>query len=194
MYQDRKFKINAPLKTHFTIYGCLKVSLLLQLRFAIVVVVVDLLSVTLFNVLFLRFICRLWPDHASAHNNLGTLVDDPLVAKFHFMEAIRINPVHARAHFNMGNLLRYLTFLLARSVCFFCSTIHACKGRSQRSNTRVQTITHRQLVHSQHGVFVVVAKQFATVVHSVLPMNSHSTASSVCSCKDVFQRVVRLRS
>ncbi|GAB6018796.1 transmembrane and tetratricopeptide repeat containing 1 [Chamberlinius hualienensis] len=48
---------------------------------------------------------RLWPEHASAQNNLGTLVEDALVAKFHFMEAIRINPSHARAHFNMGNLL-----------------------------------------------------------------------------------------
>uniref|UniRef100_T1J4S4 dolichyl-phosphate-mannose--protein mannosyltransferase n=1 Tax=Strigamia maritima TaxID=126957 RepID=T1J4S4_STRMM len=48
---------------------------------------------------------RLWPDHASAHNNLGTLLEDPTEAKMHFMEAIRINPLHPRAHFNMGNLL-----------------------------------------------------------------------------------------
>lgn len=48
---------------------------------------------------------RLWPEHASAHNNLGTLLDDPIQAKFHFMEAIKINPLHPRAHFNIANLL-----------------------------------------------------------------------------------------
>uniref|UniRef100_A0A8D8VDP2 dolichyl-phosphate-mannose--protein mannosyltransferase n=4 Tax=Cacopsylla melanoneura TaxID=428564 RepID=A0A8D8VDP2_9HEMI len=45
----------------------------------------------------------LWPQYASAHNNLGTL----LVfheAEFHFKEAIRILPTHVNAHYNLGTI------------------------------------------------------------------------------------------
>jgi len=47
---------------------------------------------------------RLWPSHASAHNNLGTLLNDTEEAEAHFQEALRINPLHAHAFFNLANL------------------------------------------------------------------------------------------
>ncbi|XP_038072090.1 protein O-mannosyl-transferase TMTC1-like [Patiria miniata] len=52
---------------------------------------------------------RLWPDHASANNNLGTLLkDDPQQAEAHYRRAILINPAHVRAHFNLGSHLSKL--------------------------------------------------------------------------------------
>ncbi|XP_022111985.1 transmembrane and TPR repeat-containing protein 1-like [Acanthaster planci] len=49
---------------------------------------------------------RLWPDHASANNNLGTLLkDDPQQAEAHYRRAILINPNHVRAHFNLASHL-----------------------------------------------------------------------------------------
>ncbi|CAL8104977.1 unnamed protein product [Orchesella dallaii] len=47
---------------------------------------------------------RLWPEYASAHNNLGTLLDDPIVAENEFLRAIRGNHAHGGAHFNLGVL------------------------------------------------------------------------------------------
>ncbi|XP_022243209.1 transmembrane and TPR repeat-containing protein 1-like [Limulus polyphemus] len=51
-----------------------------------------------------RTALSLWPSHASAHNNLGTLLTDPIEAEYHFKAAISINPFHARAYFNLANL------------------------------------------------------------------------------------------
>ncbi|XP_033101692.1 protein O-mannosyl-transferase TMTC1-like isoform X2 [Anneissia japonica] len=51
---------------------------------------------------------KLYPNHASASNNLGTLLitEKPDVAKALFNNAIANNPQHARAHFNLANVLR----------------------------------------------------------------------------------------
>ncbi|XP_063969709.1 protein O-mannosyl-transferase TMTC1-like isoform X1 [Lytechinus pictus] len=48
----------------------------------------------------------LYPRHASANNNLGTLLSEsePQRAADFFHEAIRINPLHARAYFNLANI------------------------------------------------------------------------------------------
>ncbi|XP_067137784.1 protein O-mannosyl-transferase TMTC1-like isoform X2 [Centruroides vittatus] len=51
-----------------------------------------------------RTALRLWPDHASAHNNLGTLLNDTDKAEQHFKIALQIDPWHPRAHFNLANL------------------------------------------------------------------------------------------
>ncbi|XP_076355794.1 protein O-mannosyl-transferase TMTC1-like isoform X1 [Tachypleus tridentatus] len=51
-----------------------------------------------------RIALSLWSDHASAHNNLGALLSDPVEAEHHFQAAISINPYHARAYFNLANL------------------------------------------------------------------------------------------
>ncbi|KAK3608428.1 hypothetical protein CHS0354_035429 [Potamilus streckersoni] len=45
------------------------------------------------------------PEHASAHNNLGTVLQNSTKAEFHFREALRINPQHRGAHVNLGSVL-----------------------------------------------------------------------------------------
>lgn len=47
---------------------------------------------------------RLWPTYASAHNNLGTLVNNLDVAENHFLSAILYASTHINAHFNLGQL------------------------------------------------------------------------------------------
>ncbi|CAH1800313.1 unnamed protein product, partial [Owenia fusiformis] len=54
----------------------------------------------------------LYPKHASAHNNLGTLLNNSLEAEDHFWRAIAINPQHAGAHFNLGNVMHAKNKLL----------------------------------------------------------------------------------
>ncbi|XP_064627228.1 protein O-mannosyl-transferase TMTC1-like [Lineus longissimus] len=59
-----------------------------------------------------RMTLSLYPDHASAHNNLGTLLDDDIVgAEKHYREAIRITPTHSNAHYNLGTLLHQKGYL-----------------------------------------------------------------------------------
>ncbi|GBO35709.1 hypothetical protein AVEN_161388-1, partial [Araneus ventricosus] len=43
----------------------------------------------------------LWPNYYTAHNNLGTLLDD---GEEHFRKAIAINPYYAKAHYNLASL------------------------------------------------------------------------------------------
>ncbi|XP_026183193.1 protein O-mannosyl-transferase TMTC1 isoform X1 [Mastacembelus armatus] len=49
---------------------------------------------------------RLYPRHASAMNNLGTLTRNPEEAERYYRKALDINPQHNRALFNLGNLLK----------------------------------------------------------------------------------------
>uniref|UniRef100_A0A8C6T8U9 dolichyl-phosphate-mannose--protein mannosyltransferase n=1 Tax=Neogobius melanostomus TaxID=47308 RepID=A0A8C6T8U9_9GOBI len=49
---------------------------------------------------------RLYPRHASALNNLGTLTADPKEAEHFYRQALDINVQHNRALFNLGNLLK----------------------------------------------------------------------------------------
>ncbi|KAJ8402447.1 hypothetical protein AAFF_G00369360 [Aldrovandia affinis] len=49
---------------------------------------------------------RLYPRHASAMNNLGTLTRHPEEAERYYRRALEINPQHNRALFNLGNLLK----------------------------------------------------------------------------------------
>ncbi|KAM9845751.1 protein O-mannosyl-transferase TMTC1 [Aulostomus maculatus] len=49
---------------------------------------------------------RLYPRHASAMNNLGTLTPNPEEAERFYRKALDINPQHNRALFNLGNLLK----------------------------------------------------------------------------------------
>uniref|UniRef100_A0A8C0ESH1 dolichyl-phosphate-mannose--protein mannosyltransferase n=1 Tax=Bubo bubo TaxID=30461 RepID=A0A8C0ESH1_BUBBB len=49
---------------------------------------------------------RLYPRHASALNNLGTLTKDVVEAKDYYRQALQLNPQHNRALFNLGNLLK----------------------------------------------------------------------------------------
>uniref|UniRef100_A0A8C1UYA6 dolichyl-phosphate-mannose--protein mannosyltransferase n=1 Tax=Cyprinus carpio TaxID=7962 RepID=A0A8C1UYA6_CYPCA len=49
---------------------------------------------------------RLYPRHASALNNLGTLTHQAEEAEVYYRRALNINPQHNRALFNLGNLLK----------------------------------------------------------------------------------------
>lgn len=49
---------------------------------------------------------RLYPQHASAMNNLGTLTQSPKEAESFYRKALVINPQHNRALFNLGNLCK----------------------------------------------------------------------------------------
>ncbi|XP_074126747.1 protein O-mannosyl-transferase TMTC1 isoform X4 [Sminthopsis crassicaudata] len=49
---------------------------------------------------------KLYPHHASALNNLGTLTKDRTEAKEYYQRALQLNPQHNRALFNLGNLLK----------------------------------------------------------------------------------------
>nr|XP_016849080.1 PREDICTED: transmembrane and TPR repeat-containing protein 1 isoform X2 [Anolis carolinensis] len=49
---------------------------------------------------------ELYPRHASALNNLGTLTKDLAEAKEYYKRALQLNPQHNRALFNLGNLLK----------------------------------------------------------------------------------------
>ncbi|XP_027700262.1 protein O-mannosyl-transferase TMTC1 isoform X1 [Vombatus ursinus] len=49
---------------------------------------------------------KLYPHHASALNNLGTLTKDKTEAKEYYQRALQLNPQHNRALFNLGNLLK----------------------------------------------------------------------------------------
>ncbi|KAM4672190.1 protein O-mannosyl-transferase TMTC1 [Amazona ochrocephala] len=49
---------------------------------------------------------KLYPRHASALNNLGTLTKDVVEAKEYYRRALQLNPQHNRALFNLGNLLK----------------------------------------------------------------------------------------
>ncbi|NWY56885.1 TMTC1 protein, partial [Chionis minor] len=49
---------------------------------------------------------KLYPRHASALNNLGTLTKDVVEAKDYYKRALQLNPQHNRALFNLGNLLK----------------------------------------------------------------------------------------
>ncbi|XP_058936093.1 protein O-mannosyl-transferase TMTC1 isoform X2 [Kogia breviceps] len=53
-----------------------------------------------------RTALKLYPRHASALNNLGTLTRDTAEAKMYYQRALQLNPQHNRALFNLGNLLR----------------------------------------------------------------------------------------
>uniref|UniRef100_A0A8D0NST3 Protein O-mannosyl-transferase TMTC1 n=1 Tax=Sus scrofa TaxID=9823 RepID=A0A8D0NST3_PIG len=53
-----------------------------------------------------RTALKLYPRHASALNNLGTLTRDTAEAKLYYQRALQLNPQHNRALFNLGNLLK----------------------------------------------------------------------------------------
>ncbi|KAM5172941.1 protein O-mannosyl-transferase TMTC1 [Mantella aurantiaca] len=53
-----------------------------------------------------RTVLRLYPQHSSALNNLGTLTTNASAAEEYYRKALAISPQHSRALFNLGNLLR----------------------------------------------------------------------------------------
>lgn len=53
-----------------------------------------------------RTALKLYPRHASALNNLGTLTKDVAEAEAYYQRALQLHPQHNRALFNLGNLLK----------------------------------------------------------------------------------------
>ncbi|CAJ0960724.1 unnamed protein product [Ranitomeya imitator] len=53
-----------------------------------------------------KTVLRLYPQHPSALNNLGTLTTNVTAAEEYYRNALEISPHHSRALFNLGNLLR----------------------------------------------------------------------------------------
>ncbi|KAH7986539.1 hypothetical protein HPB52_024887 [Rhipicephalus sanguineus] len=51
-----------------------------------------------------RLAIELWPEHASAHNNLGTVLTSAEESEQHFRYALHVNPSHPGAHFNLANI------------------------------------------------------------------------------------------
>ncbi|KAL1468148.1 hypothetical protein MTO96_041667 [Rhipicephalus appendiculatus] len=51
-----------------------------------------------------RLAIKLWPNHASAHNNLGTVLTSAEESEHHFRYALHANPNHPGAHFNLANI------------------------------------------------------------------------------------------
>ena len=48
---------------------------------------------------------RVDPFYASAHNNIGIILENRTEAEVHFSETLKIVPSHLGAHVNLGNLL-----------------------------------------------------------------------------------------
>lgn len=67
---------------------------------------------------------RLWPSYASAHNNLGTLLDSPEMAEQHFLAAIRYSSEHINAHYNLGRLYRWVCCFIFFACCCWKFFIH----------------------------------------------------------------------
>lgn len=59
---------------------------------------------------FCTLCLRLYPRHASALNNLGTLTHSSEEAENFYRRALDINPQHNRALFNLGNLLKCVKY------------------------------------------------------------------------------------
>ncbi|KAF6122234.1 transmembrane O-mannosyltransferase targeting cadherins 1 [Phyllostomus discolor] len=53
-----------------------------------------------------RTALKLYPRHASALNNLGTLTRNTAEAQMYYQRALQLSPQHSRALFNLGNLLK----------------------------------------------------------------------------------------
>ncbi|KAL3227623.1 hypothetical protein MRX96_048699, partial [Rhipicephalus microplus] len=51
-----------------------------------------------------RLAIALWPNHASAHNNLGTVLTSAEESEHHFRYALNVNANHPGAHFNLANI------------------------------------------------------------------------------------------
>ena len=48
---------------------------------------------------------RVDPFYASAHNNIGIILENWTEAEVHFRETLKIAPSYLGAHVNLGNLL-----------------------------------------------------------------------------------------
>uniref|UniRef100_A0A8C1QRS7 dolichyl-phosphate-mannose--protein mannosyltransferase n=1 Tax=Cyprinus carpio TaxID=7962 RepID=A0A8C1QRS7_CYPCA len=117
---------------------------------------------------------RLYPRHASALNNLGTLTHQAEEAEVYYRRALNINPQHNRALFNLGNLLKSqgkeeeAERMLKESIRYgphfadaysSLASLYADQGHSKEANeiyTRgIENCPDSSDLHNNYGVFLV---------------------------------------
>ncbi|XP_058481831.1 protein O-mannosyl-transferase TMTC1 isoform X2 [Solea solea] len=117
---------------------------------------------------------RLYPRHASALNNLGTLTHSPEEAEHYYRKALVTNPQHNRALFNLGNLLKSqgkekeAEALLIDSICFgphfadaysSLASLYAEQKRFSEANAvylkGLENCPDNSDLHNNYGVFLV---------------------------------------
>uniref|UniRef100_A0A8C4YM99 Transmembrane O-mannosyltransferase targeting cadherins 1 n=1 Tax=Gopherus evgoodei TaxID=1825980 RepID=A0A8C4YM99_9SAUR len=117
---------------------------------------------------------KLYPRHASALNNLGTLTKDLVEAKEYYRRALQLNPQHNRALFNLGNLLKSqgkkeeAVFLLRDSIKYGPEFADAYSSLAsllaeQEQFKEAQEVYHAGIencpessdLHNNYGVFLV---------------------------------------
>ncbi|GLV41102.1 uncharacterized protein CBL_04626 [Carabus blaptoides fortunei] len=75
---------------------------------------------------------QLWPAYASAHNNLGTLMNNDEHAEHHFLAAIRYSGDHVNAHYNLGQLYRMLERCIRLEPAFTPAYLELVKLRGRQ--------------------------------------------------------------
>ncbi|XP_054655852.1 protein O-mannosyl-transferase TMTC1 [Dunckerocampus dactyliophorus] len=117
---------------------------------------------------------RLYPRHASAMNNLGTLTHSPEEAERYYRKALDTNPQHNRALFNLGNLLKSqgkekeAEILLKDSISFgphfadaysSLASLYADQKRFAEANEKylkgIENCPDSSDLHNNYGVFLV---------------------------------------
>uniref|UniRef100_A0A8C1LJK0 dolichyl-phosphate-mannose--protein mannosyltransferase n=1 Tax=Cyprinus carpio TaxID=7962 RepID=A0A8C1LJK0_CYPCA len=117
---------------------------------------------------------RLYPRHASALNNLGTLTHQAEEAEVYYRRALNINPQHNRALFNLGNLLKSqgkeeeAERMLKESIRFgphfadaysSLASLYADQGHSKEANEiytkGIENCPDSSDLHNNYGVFLV---------------------------------------
>ncbi|TRY92082.1 hypothetical protein DNTS_005870 [Danionella cerebrum] len=116
----------------------------------------------------------LYPRHASALNNLGTLTQQSEEAEDYYRRALDINPQHNRALFNLANLLRSqgnekeAERMLKESIRFgphfadaysSLASLYADQGHSKEANEiyskGIENCPESSDLHNNYGVFLV---------------------------------------
>ncbi|XP_061921597.1 protein O-mannosyl-transferase TMTC1 isoform X2 [Entelurus aequoreus] len=128
---------------------------------------------------------RLYPRHASAMNNLGTLTHTPEEAERYYRKALDTNPQHNRALFNLGNLLKSqgkekeAETLLKDSISFgphfadaysSLASLYADQKRFAEANEMylkgTENCPDSSDLHNNYGVFLVdTGKEELAVAH-----------------------------
>ncbi|OQR69948.1 transmembrane and TPR repeat-containing protein 1-like [Tropilaelaps mercedesae] len=114
------------------------------------------------------------PTHASAHNNLGTVVESPSEAEKHFRRAITINLYHAGAHYNLAMIYRrrgqmeVARGLLERSLALDASLAEAASSlaelESQQGRASEAESLHRRAIEL-NARSAPIRNNYATFLH-----------------------------
>ncbi|XP_028968291.1 protein O-mannosyl-transferase TMTC1-like [Galendromus occidentalis] len=117
----------------------------------------------------------LCPNHASAHNNLGTVVASQSEAEKHFRLAININLEHAGAHYNLAMLyrkrgqLKLARALLERSLALDSSLAEALSSLADleglQGQSRLAENLHRKAIQL-NGQSAPIRNNYGTFLQS----------------------------